>query len=67
MAAPDPSEVEISGVDAATRASVLVEALPYIQAFAGRTVVIKCGGNAMGDPALATSSPPTSCCCGRWA
>ena len=38
---------------AETRASVLVEALPYIQRFRGRTVVVKLGGNAMGDPALA--------------
>lgn len=42
-------------VDAATRAGVLVEALPYIQAFAGRTVVVKFGGNAMVDEALAHS------------
>lgn len=32
-----------------------MEALPYIQAFAGRTVVIKFGGNAMVDEALAHS------------
>ena len=38
-----------------TRAAILVEALPYIQAFAGRTVVIKFGGNAMVDEALAHS------------
>ena len=31
---------------------VLVEALPYIQAFAGRSVVIKYGGNAMVDETL---------------
>ena len=37
------------------RAAILVEALPYIQAFAGRTVVIKFGGNAMVDEALAHS------------
>lgn len=42
-------------VDAALRAAILVEALPYIQAFAGRTVVIKLGGSAMGDPELARS------------
>lgn len=42
-------------VDPATRAAVLVEALPYIQAFAGRTVVIKFGGNAMVDTALSHS------------
>lgn len=29
------------------RADVLVQALPYIQKYAGRTVVIKYGGNAM--------------------
>lgn len=29
------------------KASILVEALPYIQALAGKTVVIKYGGNAM--------------------
>ena len=30
-----------------TRAEVLVEALPYIRRFAGRTVVVKYGGNAL--------------------
>ncbi len=34
---------------------VLNEALPYIQRLAGRTVVIKYGGNAMVDDALKTS------------
>ena len=29
------------------RAQVLVEALPYIQRYYGKTVVIKYGGNAM--------------------
>ena len=37
------------------RAAVLVEALPYIQRFRGRVVVVKYGGNAMVEPALATS------------
>jgi len=36
-------------------ARVLNEALPYIQRLAGRTVVIKYGGNAMVDDALKTS------------
>jgi acetylglutamate kinase len=40
---------------AETRAAVLVEALPYIQRFRGRVVVVKYGGNAMVDPELATS------------
>ncbi len=34
------------------RADVLVEALPYIRAFAGKTIVIKYGGNAMVQDAL---------------
>src|SRR5207302_9941392 len=34
------------------KATVLVEALPYIRAFAGKTIVIKYGGKAMTDPAL---------------
>lgn len=36
----------------ATRVRVLSEALPYIQAFAGRTVVVKYGGAAMKDGSL---------------
>ena len=38
---------------AESRAAVLVEALPYIQRFRGAVVVVKYGGNAMVDPALA--------------
>jgi acetylglutamate kinase len=37
------------------RAAMLVEALPYIQRFRGRVVVVKYGGNAMVDPTLATT------------
>nr|WP_324187596.1 MULTISPECIES: acetylglutamate kinase [Thiomicrorhabdus] len=33
-------------------ASVLAEALPYIQRFAGKTIVVKYGGNAMTDDKL---------------
>ena len=36
-------------------ASILLEALPYIQRFRGKIVVVKYGGNAMVDPALAAS------------
>jgi acetylglutamate kinase len=35
------------------KAHVLAEALPYIREFTGKTVVVKYGGNAMEDPALA--------------
>jgi acetylglutamate kinase len=34
------------------KAHVLVEALPYIRAFAGKTIVVKYGGKAMTDPTL---------------
>ena len=39
--------------NASARADVLVEALPYIRKFFGSTVVVKYGGNAMTDSALA--------------
>src|SRR5439155_8602996 len=35
------------------KAGVLAEALPYIREFSGKTVVIKYGGHAMEEPALA--------------
>lgn len=37
---------------ACLRASVLVEALPYLRQFYGKTVVVKYGGNAMTDETL---------------
>ena len=40
-------------MEAATRAQVLVEALPYIRRFAGQVVVVKYGGNAMDKEDLA--------------
>ena len=39
-------------VDAASKAGVLAEALPWLQRFQGATVVIKYGGNAMVDDDL---------------
>jgi acetylglutamate kinase len=39
--------------DAGAKATILAEALPYIREFSGKTVVIKYGGNAMEDPAIA--------------
>ena len=38
--------------DAKNVASVLIEALPYIQRFHGSTLVVKYGGNAMVDKTL---------------
>ena len=40
--APDPAML--------AKAETLVEALPYLQRYAGQTFVIKYGGHAMGDP-----------------
>ncbi len=42
-------------VDAAGRAEVLVEALPYIRRFRDAVIVVKFGGHAMQSPALARS------------
>lgn len=43
--APDPAML--------AKAETLTEALPYLQRYAGATFVVKYGGHAMGDPALA--------------
>lgn len=47
---PDPAKLRIA--NSMGKASILMEALPYIQRFRGRTVVVKYGGAAMEDPAL---------------
>ncbi|MFZ3076381.1 MAG: acetylglutamate kinase, partial [Psychrobacter glacincola] len=41
--------------DAKTTAEVLTTALPYIQRFVGKLIVVKYGGNAMTDPKLESS------------
>jgi len=40
---------------AQSKAATLVEALPWLEQFHGRTVVLKYGGHAMTDPSLAAS------------
>ena len=40
---------------AAEKARILAEALPYIQSFHGKTIVVKFGGNAMTDEELKSS------------
>ena len=37
------------------KAKVLIEALPYMQRFVGKTIIIKYGGHAMKDLALRRS------------
>ena len=46
---PDPAQ----NAAMLAKAETLVEALPYLQRYAGRTFVVKYGGHAMGDPELA--------------
>ena len=41
--------------EAAAKAAVLVESLPWISRYAGRVVVVKFGGNAMVSPELTTA------------
>jgi acetylglutamate kinase len=41
-----------SAITPDVRASILIEALPYLRSFYGRTVVVKYGGNAMIDETL---------------
>ena len=45
------TEAPVPELDAAAKAAVLAEALPYIRRFAGKVVVVKYGGNAIGDDA----------------
>lgn len=47
--------MSLSRKEAATTAQVISRALPYIQSFAGKTVVVKYGGNAMVDESLKQS------------
>lgn len=52
---PNLQPVMSQAPDPAAIAPVLAEALPYIQHFHGRTIVIKYGGNAMTDESLKRS------------
>jgi acetylglutamate kinase len=52
MNAPSKETMQGHSPEAAEHARILAEALPYIQRFHGRTIVVKFGGNAMIDHAL---------------
>lgn len=45
----------VAAVDSPTRVEILSEALPYIQQFRGKTIVVKYGGAAMKSPELQDS------------
>jgi acetylglutamate kinase len=47
-----PGQARVPGQDAIAKAATLIEALPWLNRFHRRTVVIKYGGHAMADPAL---------------
>jgi acetylglutamate kinase len=49
----DPGAVSSDRAAAAERARVLAQALPYLRRYAGATIVVKYGGHAMGEEALA--------------
>ncbi|HUC67778.1 MAG TPA: acetylglutamate kinase [Stellaceae bacterium] len=44
---------ETPGIDPASKAATLAAALPYMRRYAGRTIVVKYGGHAMGEERLA--------------
>jgi acetylglutamate kinase len=53
-AGADPAAVLANGVgNAQSKAQLLSEALPYMLRYENKTVVVKYGGHAMGDPELA--------------
>nr|WP_300144124.1 acetylglutamate kinase [Propionicimonas sp.] len=39
-------------IDAGDKAAILIEALPWLESYVGKTIVVKYGGNAMVDEAL---------------
>ncbi len=55
MAATDEGlelRARVTQQEAALKAAVLIEALPWLKLFHGQTIVVKFGGNAMVDDAL---------------
>ena len=49
MDTQNPNEIKISNE---IRSKILIDALPYIQRYNGKIVVVKYGGNAMTNDAL---------------
>ena len=49
--------MSLGSLDAATKAAVLCDALPYIRRFSGRVVVVKYGGSAIGGPMPGSADP----------
>jgi acetylglutamate kinase len=55
MNEPQRTASEAALADAHGKAAVLAEALPYMRRYAGKTILVKYGGHAMGDEAIADS------------
>jgi acetylglutamate kinase len=55
MTEPHHGATAAALADAAGKAAVLSEALPYMRRYAGKTILVKYGGHAMGDEALGES------------
>lgn len=54
-----PGQLEPTVLSELQRVSVLSEALPYLQRFAEKTIVVKYGGAAMKDPSLKAMECPS--------
>ena len=52
---PSSAGADSRSGSAGAKAAVLVEALPWLQRFAGKVVVVKYGGHVMADPVLRTA------------
>ena len=52
MSGEQPAVADPRTADAEIKAAVLIESLPWLKRFAGKTVVVKFGGNAMVDADL---------------
>src|SRR5215211_6499649 len=46
-----PIDAAASAADPAFKAAILAQALPYLQQYAGRTIIVKYGGHAMSEGA----------------
>src|SRR4029078_10562595 len=51
----EPHAMPSPSLESPIKARILAEALPYIQRFHGKTIVVKYGGNAMSDEKLKES------------
>ena len=46
------TDTKLTAIDPHSKAATLAAALPYLKRYAGKTVVVKYGGHAMGEEEL---------------